>query len=800
MNWVLVQNSLLVGALSAVLATGLGLGAALFVAGLDSGSRTIVLALAVGVLALPSFLVTNCWLGLLGHTGAWKRWLPLDIYSLGGTIWILVLSLWPIVMFVALAAWQKLEAAHLDVDPALTGGPLIRHLLLPVAWPAVVPASVLVLVLALNNFAVPALLQVKVLPAEVWLQFSTNFDTGAALLAGAPLVLIPLLALALLARRELSWPRRDGALEPARFRRGLGFGWWLAAGAFTVLLLGLSALLPLIDLLVSRSSWVELPGAFAAGRGAVLASFGFAATTATLTVAAGLLTWRWRGFGLSWLVFLVPGVVLGVALVFLLNRPLWVVVYQSFGVVVLALGLRYFALAWHGVRTARRAVDSELIDAARLDGAGGWSLLRHVVGPQIAPSLAATWYVVYLLTLWDVETLVLIVPPGGETLALRIFNLLHYGHAGQVNALCLILLGLAVGPLALGWLAGQAGARRRNPTCWAAMAGLLALAGTGCSDRGSNEGVLDSRFFSGVEVIGTRGTAPGQFNKPRSVALDREDNLYVADMTGRVQKFTPDGQFVRLWQMPETDIGRAKGMGLDQEGRLVVVEPHYSRVNHFDADGRLLQQWGTGGTNAGELRFPRAVAVNARGEIWVCEYGVVERLQRFSADGRRVLATLGRFGVAAGEFNRAEGLGVDQQDRVYVADSCNHRIQVFDAEGRWVRSHGRAGTGEGEFSYPYDVRVDAHGNQFVCEFGNSRIQILDADDRPVERLGGVGAAPGRFNNPWSLALDSAGNLYVADAGNHRVQKFTRRQAVPTRKMAAASSTPVPKAGIPVPSP
>ena len=516
-------------------------------------------------------------------------------------------------------------------------------------------------------------------------------------------------------------------------------------------------------------------------------------------MAAGLVTWRWRGFGLSWLVFLVPGVVLGVALVFLLNRPLWVLVYQSFGVVVLALGFRYFALAWHGVRTARRAVDSELIDAARLDGARGWSLMRHVVGPQIAPSLAATWYVVYLLTLWDVETLVLIVPPGGETLALRIFNLLHYGHAGQVNALCLILLGLAVAPLALGWLVGQAGAWRRTSTRWAAVAGLLALAGTGCGDRGSNEGAPDSRFFSRVEVIGTRGTAPGQFNKPRSVAVDREDNLYVADMTGRVQKFTADGQFVRLWQMPETDIGRAKGMGLDLEGRLVVVEPHYSRVNHFDGEGRLIQQWGTGGTNAGELRFPRAVAVNARGEIWVCEYGVVERLQRFSADGQRVLATLGHFGTGAGEFNRAEGLGVDPHDRLYVADSCNHRIQVFDAAGRWVRSHGRAGTGEGEFSYPYDVRVDADGNQFVCEFGNSRIQILDAQDRPVERLGGVGAAPGRFSNPWSLALDSAGNLYVADAGNHRVQKFTRRQSVPTRKMAAASSTPLPKAGIPVPT-
>src|SRR6185295_2711435 len=71
----------------------------------------------------------------------------------------------------------------------------------------------------------------------------------------------------------------------------------------------------------------------------------------------------------------------------------------------------------------------------------------HVQWPQIAPQVLVAGYVVYLLCLWDVESMVLVVPPGGETLALRIFNLLHYGHNAQVNALCLTLLGLAVLPL-----------------------------------------------------------------------------------------------------------------------------------------------------------------------------------------------------------------------------------------------------------------------------------------------------------------------------------------------------------------
>jgi DNA-binding beta-propeller fold protein YncE len=138
------------------------------------------------------------------------------------------------------------------------------------------------------------------------------------------------------------------------------------------------------------------------------------------------------------------------------------------------------------------------------------------------------------------------------------------------------------------------------------------------------------------------------------------------------------------------------------------------------------------------------------------------------------LAEFGKPGTGAGEFNRAEGICVDAADRIYVADSCNHRIQIFSPEGKFIRQYGQAGSGLGQLSYPYDIKVDARGYQFVCEFGNSRIQVFDADCRPVEIIGGPGAEPGRFANPWSVALDSKGNLYVADSQNHRVQKLVRR--------------------------
>jgi DNA-binding beta-propeller fold protein YncE len=124
-----------------------------------------------------------------------------------------------------------------------------------------------------------------------------------------------------------------------------------------------------------------------------------------------------------------------------------------------------------------------------------------------------------------------------------------------------------------------------------------------------------------------------------------------------------------------------------------------------------------------------------------------------------------------------------------VADSCNHRIQVFSEEGKWLRSYGHPGAAPAQLSYPYDVRVDRDGYQFVCEFGNSRIQIFDAQDRAIEIIGRAGTVPGEFGYPWGAALDSAGNLYVADSQNHRVQKLIRKQSVAGGQWSVAQNKP-----------
>src|SRR5215204_5885485 len=180
MNWALLQNSLTVSGAVALLSTALGFMVALRLVSFSSGWRNAMLAVALATLALPPFLVVNTGLDLLGPNGLLSRWLPLNLFSRGGTIAVLTAMHWPISAVLILGAWGRIEPAQLESDPALRGRALIRWLLWPAARGSIGLAFVLTFVLALNQFSVPVILQIPVLPEDLWLAFTTRLDDAGA--------------------------------------------------------------------------------------------------------------------------------------------------------------------------------------------------------------------------------------------------------------------------------------------------------------------------------------------------------------------------------------------------------------------------------------------------------------------------------------------------------------------------------------------------------------------------------------------------------------------------------------------
>ena len=177
----------------------------------------------------------------------------------------------------------------------------------------------------------------------------------------------------------------------------------------------------------------------------------------------------------------------------------------------------------------------------------------------------------------------------------------------------------------------------------------------------------------------------------------------------------------------------------------------------------------------GPLNAPRNLAVAANGDLYVVDSGN-HRVQVFDRDGR-YLRGWGSFGSEPGQFNEPWGITVDDQF-VYVADTWNHRIQKFSLNGQFVLAFGVSGvpatgeTGAGLFFGPRDIIILDDGVLAVTDTGNHRLQLFDPDGNFIQHIGFLGAQMGQFHEPVGLAIGPDGFVYVADTWNQRVQTFT----------------------------
>jgi sugar lactone lactonase YvrE len=312
---------------------------------------------------------------------------------------------------------------------------------------------------------------------------------------------------------------------------------------------------------------------------------------------------------------------------------------------------------------------------------------------------------------------------------------------------------------------GPPRAQLRSPLVGVAWLTVALL--TGCLAEGPSK--------SPEHVWGRRGISDGRLQKPRAMAIDRQDQLFIVDMTGRIQVFTCDGEFLRGWRTPEIAFGKPSGLSFDRSGNLLVADTHYHRVLCYTPEGELLEDrtiGGTAGHGPGEFNFVTDAVQDSRGNFYVAEYGEYDRIQQFTPDGQFVMQWGGR-GREPGQFNRPQNLTIDQQDRIWVADACNHRIQVFEVDGdqaRLVSIWGEQGPAPGQLYYPYDLVLDGVGHIYVCEFGNHRVQKLTLDGQSVACWGTAGRQEGELSCPWALVLDSEQHVYVLDTYNHRVQR------------------------------
>ena len=260
--------------------------------------------------------------------------------------------------------------------------------------------------------------------------------------------------------------------------------------------------------------------------------------------------------------------------------------------------------------------------------------------------------------------------------------------------------------------------------------------------------------------------------QPRSVNIGPQDQVLVLDKAGRLLMFTSDGRLIRQWPMPDVEDGKPEDACWLKDGRIGIADTHYHRVLFFDQHGALLGAMGREDRYGEEGTFFSPVSVTQDGDenLYVSQYGRINRVQKFTRDGD-FLMQFGRSGSGPGEIERAAGM-VWYEGRIYLADAANHRVQVFDDDGRFVEVLGeRATHGQAELNFPYDVAIDRARSDprlYVIEWGSGRVSMFDLTGNLLGRFGSAGTDDGQFRTPWSIAVDSQSRLRVADTENRRV--------------------------------
>jgi uncharacterized protein (TIGR03663 family) len=299
------------------------------------------------------------------------------------------------------------------------------------------------------------------------------------------------------------------------------------------------------------------------------------------------------------------------------------------------------------------------------------------------------------------------------------------------------------------------------------------------------------------QVIGDGpGSASGQLDGPRGIAVDQRGNVYVADLTNnRVEVFAPDGTPLRTigsFGGGEGQFNEPRGVAVDSQGNLYVADTWNARVQKFDPNGAFLKSWGSGAdlgggryatmnaddaaNQANPLGFfgPRGVAVDQQGNVYIADTGN-KRIVVTDGEGN-YLYQWGRFGNEPGAFHEPIGIAVDSQGAVYVADTWNGRIQAFGRgeDGRVnpvpTATWRVAGWQPNTYDDPY-IAASPSGQIYASVPGrNLMLQTSQVGD-VLLRWGGKGADTASLSLPSGVAVGPDGTVYVVDRGNNRVLRF-----------------------------
>jgi len=260
---------------------------------------------------------------------------------------------------------------------------------------------------------------------------------------------------------------------------------------------------------------------------------------------------------------------------------------------------------------------------------------------------------------------------------------------------------------------------------------------------------------------------------PYGIAVDSKGNVYIADgKVGAIFVFNTETKDLQMIKNGvHARFGDIIGLAMDDSDRLFVSDTKFHHILVFDRDRKI-----EGSISEGGLVDPGGMAIDNENRFLYVADAVLDQVFVYDADKLNLIRKIGTSGkkhtlTEPGQFSVPTNLAVDADGNLYVTDTYNNRVEVFDADGNFIRAWGKSGDRPGTFSRPKGIAIDADGHVWVADAVQDTLQCYTADGRFLMWMGGHGLFPGQFRALAGVYIDKNNRIFTSEQYPGRVQMF-----------------------------
>ncbi len=259
---------------------------------------------------------------------------------------------------------------------------------------------------------------------------------------------------------------------------------------------------------------------------------------------------------------------------------------------------------------------------------------------------------------------------------------------------------------------------------------------------------------------------------PYGLAVDSKGNLYIADgKVGAIFVFNTETKDLQMIKNGvNARFGDIIGLAMDDSDRLFVSDTKLHHILIFGKDRKV-----EGSISEG-LVDPGGMAIDNENRFLYVADPALDQVLVYDADKLNLIRKIGTAGkkhtlTEPGQFSVPTNMAVDGDGNLYVTDMYNNRVEVFDADGNFIRQWGKAGDRPGTFSRPKGIAIDADGHVWIADAVQDILQCYTADGRFLMWMGGHGLFPGQFRALAGLYIDKNNRIFASEQYPGRVQMF-----------------------------